>query len=62
MGTPLRVTHISPGMVSGTEFSNIRFGDDAKAAALYQDMEVLDPHDIADIVIYAVRSIVAICY
>lgn len=31
-GTPIRVTHISPGLVSDTEFSNIRLkGDDANA-------------------------------
>lgn len=31
-GTPVRVTDIEPGLVGGTEFSNVRFGDDAKAA------------------------------
>ena len=32
-GTPVRVTHISPGLVGNTEFSNVRLGDDSKAAA-----------------------------
>ena len=32
-GSPIRVTHISPGLVGNTEFSNVRLGDDAKAAA-----------------------------
>lgn len=32
-GSPIRVTHISPGLVGGTEFSNVRLGDDSKAAA-----------------------------
>ena len=33
LGTKVRVTVIDPGMVGGTEFSNVRFhGDDARAA------------------------------
>ncbi len=56
VGTPLRVTHISPGMVGGTEFSNVRFGDDAKAAALYDGIEALAPEDVADNVLYAVSA------
>jgi 3-hydroxy acid dehydrogenase/malonic semialdehyde reductase len=32
VGTPLRVTLISPGMVGNTEFSNVRLRDDEKAA------------------------------
>lgn len=30
-GTPIRVTHISPGLVGNTEFSNVRLKDDKKA-------------------------------
>ncbi|TPG56948.1 SDR family oxidoreductase [Roseomonas nepalensis] len=47
-GTPVRVTDIEPGLVGGTEFSNVRFGDDAKAAAVYQGADALTPEDIAD--------------
>lgn len=54
MGTPLRVTHISPGMVGGTEFSNVRLGDDTKAKAVYDNIEALSPDDVADTVEYAV--------
>jgi 3-hydroxy acid dehydrogenase/malonic semialdehyde reductase len=49
-GTRVRVTDVEPGLVGGTEFSNIRFGDDAKAAAVYQGADALTPDDIADAV------------
>ncbi|RYY84462.1 SDR family NAD(P)-dependent oxidoreductase [archaeon] len=52
--TPLRVTHISPGMVSNTEFSHLRFKDENKVAALYDNITALNPEDVADSVIYAV--------
>jgi len=56
IGTPLRVTHISPGMVQGTEFSNVRLGDDAKAKAVYDNIEALNPDDVADMVEFAVST------
>jgi 3-hydroxy acid dehydrogenase/malonic semialdehyde reductase len=49
-GTRVRVTDIEPGLVGGTEFSNVRFGDDAKAAAVYEGADALTPDDIADAV------------
>ncbi|MFP2900372.1 SDR family NAD(P)-dependent oxidoreductase [Corallococcus sp. 4LFB] len=50
-GTAVRVTDIQPGLLGGTEFSNVRFrGDDAKAAALYDNTQPLTPDDIADTV------------
>jgi 3-hydroxy acid dehydrogenase/malonic semialdehyde reductase len=49
-GTPVRVTDVEPGLVGGTEFSNVRFGDDAKAAAVYEGADALTPEDIADAV------------
>ncbi len=52
-GTPIRVTHISPGMVGNTEFSNVRLGDE-KAASVYENIVPLHPDDVADTVIYAV--------
>jgi 3-hydroxy acid dehydrogenase/malonic semialdehyde reductase len=51
LGTQVRVTVIDPGMVAGTEFSNIRFhGDDARAAKVYEGTDPLVPHDIAEVV------------
>jgi len=50
-GTKVRVTDIEPGLVGGTEFSNIRFkGDDATAAGVYEGADALTPDDIADAV------------
>jgi 3-hydroxy acid dehydrogenase/malonic semialdehyde reductase len=50
-GTQVRVTDIEPGLVGGTEFSNVRFkGDDARAAAVYDKAEPLTAEDIADTV------------
>ncbi|MFC4167808.1 SDR family NAD(P)-dependent oxidoreductase [Teichococcus aestuarii] len=49
-GTAVRVTDVEPGLVGGTEFSKVRFGDEARAAAVYQGTEALTPEDIADAV------------
>lgn len=54
LGTKVRVTDVEPGLVGGTEFSNVRYrGDDAKAAALYAGVEPLTPDDVADCVHWA---------
>jgi 3-hydroxy acid dehydrogenase/malonic semialdehyde reductase len=51
LGTQVRVTVIDPGMVAGTEFSNIRFhGDDARAAKVYEGTDPLVPDDIGEVV------------
>jgi len=48
-GTKVRVTVVDPGMVSGTEFSNVRFhGDDTRAAKVYEGADPLTPEDIAE--------------
>jgi 3-hydroxy acid dehydrogenase/malonic semialdehyde reductase len=50
-GTRVRVTNIEPGLVSGTEFSNVRFhGDDAKAANVYAGTTPLTSEDVAETV------------
>ena len=50
-GTALRVTDIEPGLVGGTEFSNIRFkGDDTLADSVYQDTQPLTAEDVTEAV------------
>jgi 3-hydroxy acid dehydrogenase/malonic semialdehyde reductase len=47
-GTGIRVTCIEPGLIGGTEFSEVRFGGDAeRAASLYAGTQPLGPDDIA---------------
>jgi len=51
LGTKVRVTDLEPGLVSGSEFSAVRFGGDAdRAAKLYEGTDPLLPEDIADAV------------
>ncbi|MBV8465841.1 MAG: SDR family oxidoreductase, partial [Burkholderiales bacterium] len=51
LGTGVRVSCIEPGLVGGSEFSNVRFkGDDAKAATVYTGTQPLMPEDIANTV------------
>lgn len=53
LGTGVRVTEISPGMVE-TEFSLIRFnGDKERAKALYEGMTPLTAQDIAEAVVWS---------
>ena len=48
-GTAIRVTDIQPGLVGGTEFSQVRFkGDRQKVQAVYEGTQALTPEDIAD--------------
>jgi len=49
--TALRVTDIEPGLVGGTEFSNVRFkGDDSRADSVYDGTEPLTPEDVTEAV------------
>jgi 3-hydroxy acid dehydrogenase / malonic semialdehyde reductase len=56
LGTPIRVTSISPGMVE-TEFSRVRFhGDEERAAKVYQGLTPLSPTDVADAIVWATSA------
>ncbi|MGR3806854.1 SDR family NAD(P)-dependent oxidoreductase [Pasteurella testudinis] len=53
LGTAVRVSNVEPGLCGGTEFSNVRFyGDDAKAEALYANVDYLTPQDIAETIVW----------
>lgn len=49
-GTNVHVTDLQPGLVGETEFSMVRLGDAARAAAIYQGTTPLTPEDIAEAV------------
>ena len=55
VGTGVRVTDLEPGLVGGSEFSNVRFGDADKAAAVYAGTTPLSPDDIAEAVAWVVN-------
>jgi NADP-dependent 3-hydroxy acid dehydrogenase YdfG len=49
LGTQVRVCNLVPGLIGGTEFSNIRFhGDLDTAASVYENCQPLKPQDIAE--------------
>lgn len=52
-GTNIRVTEIAPGAVE-TEFSKVRWNDEERANAFYQDFDPLLATDIADAIHYCV--------
>jgi NADP-dependent 3-hydroxy acid dehydrogenase YdfG len=50
----IRVTTVDPGMVGGTEFSDVRFGgDQERKAAVYQGVDYVKPEDIAESILWA---------
>ena len=59
----VRCTVVAPGFVGeGTEFSEVRFkGDQAKAAATYEDMQELKATDVSAQILWAVRQPAHVC-
>lgn len=59
----IRCTVVAPGMVGeGTEFSAIRFhGDEAKAAAVYADVQELRATDVAAQIVWVLRQPPHVC-
>jgi len=54
-GTPVRVTNVEPGMVGGTEFSQVRFkGDAERAGKRYVGVQSLTADDMAETVAWVV--------
>jgi 3-hydroxy acid dehydrogenase/malonic semialdehyde reductase len=53
LGRPIRITTVDPGLVE-TDFSRVRFrGDQAQASAVYEDVEAMQPEDIAECIVFA---------
>ncbi|MCV9877415.1 bifunctional NADP-dependent 3-hydroxy acid dehydrogenase/3-hydroxypropionate dehydrogenase YdfG [Brenneria izbisi] len=52
-GTPIRVTNIEPGLVGGTEFSNVRFkGNEDQVSQTYGNTQPLTPDDVTEAVFW----------
>src|SRR5438067_1580991 len=55
-GSGVRVTSIDPGLVGGTEFSDVRFrGDHDRARTVYKGLQPLTPEDVADAIVWCVQ-------
>ncbi|HVM44948.1 MAG TPA: SDR family NAD(P)-dependent oxidoreductase [Candidatus Thermoplasmatota archaeon] len=55
LGSGVRVTNVEPGLVSGTEFSNVRFrGDEERARKVYEGLQPLTPEDVAETIAWCV--------
>ncbi|HEY0206588.1 MAG TPA: SDR family NAD(P)-dependent oxidoreductase [Acetobacteraceae bacterium] len=54
VGTGVRVTCVEPGLVGGSEFSQVRMGDPDKAAAVYAGTTPLTPEDVAETVAWVI--------
>lgn len=54
VGTGVRATCVEPGLVGGSEFSQVRLGDAEKAAAVYAGTTPLTPADVAETVAWVI--------
>ncbi len=51
----IRVSTVDPGMVGGTEFSDVRFrGDEERKRAVYEGVDYLTAADVADTILWVV--------
>ncbi|MCG4256286.1 SDR family NAD(P)-dependent oxidoreductase [Acetobacter senegalensis] len=55
LGKQVRATNIAPGLCGGSEFSQVRLGDNQKAAAVYEHTKPLLPEDIAETVAWVLK-------
>jgi NADP-dependent 3-hydroxy acid dehydrogenase YdfG len=54
LGRPIHLTTVDPGLVQ-TNFSMVRFrGDEERASKVYENVDALQPEDIAECVLFAV--------
>jgi len=52
-GKPIRVSEVAPGLVTGAEFSVVRFGgDEARAAKVYEGTTPLTVEDVAECITF----------
>lgn len=57
LGKKIRVTNIEPGLCGGTEFSLVRFNQDAKKAEqVYENVQSIQPKDIANTVFWLLQQ------
>lgn len=55
-GSGVRVTSVDPGLVGGTEFSDVRFrGDHDRARKVYEGLQPLTPEDIAETILWCAQ-------
>lgn len=55
-GSGVRVTSVDPGLVGGTEFSDVRFkGDHERARKVYEGLTPLSAADIAETILWCVQ-------
>ena len=54
LGRPIRITTVDAGLVTGTEFSLVRFKGDAELAkSVYDGVDPITPDEVADCVLFA---------
>ena len=58
----IRVSTVDPGMVGGTEFSDVRFrGDQERKRAVYEGVDFVTAEDVADCILWVVTRPPHVC-